>query len=120
MIGSSSGSTRKISTDDLQQEIINQLPSNILNVDPLANEKVMSEKPIQWVTGMMEMPSDPLNRIKTMELMIQEREIEIQEGTDPEGMMTRFLNGDRKVISRGPRGNYKGPINTRIAKGEYS
>ena len=46
MLGSSSGSTRKISTDDLQQEIINQLPSNILNVDPLANDKVMSEKPI--------------------------------------------------------------------------
>jgi len=69
---------------------------------------------------MMEMPSDPENRIKTMELMIQEREIEIQEGTDPDCMMTRFLNGDRKVISRGPRGNYKGPINTRIGKGEYA
>lgn len=108
-----SSSSRKISTD-LEQEIINQLPSTIVNVDPLANQE---EKPIQWVAGMMEMPADPENRLRTMELMIQEREIQIGE-TD--NMMTRFLGGERKVITRGPRGNFKGPINTRIAKGEYS
>jgi len=36
-------------------------------VDPLAN---IEEKPIQWVAGMMEMPADPENRLRTMELMI--------------------------------------------------
>jgi len=35
-------------------------------------------------------------------------------------MMTRFLGGERKVITRGPRGNFKGPINTRAAKGDYA
>ena len=66
---------------------------------------------------MMEMPADPENRLRTMELMIQEREIELGE-TD--NMMTRFLSGERKVITRGPRGNFKGPINTRAAKGDYA
>jgi hypothetical protein len=69
------------------------------------------------MAGMMEVPNDPMSKIKTMELMIQEREIEI-EGSD--AMMTRFLNGERKVISRGPRGNFQGPMSTRIQKGEYS
>ena len=77
----------------------------------------MVDKPIQWVAGMMEVPTDPMSKIKTMELMIQEREIEIE---GAETLMTRFLNGERKVIQRGPRGNFQGPFNTRIAKGEYS
>jgi hypothetical protein len=34
--------------------------------------------------------------------------------------MTSFVGGERKVISRGPRGNFKGPINTRAVKGDYS
>lgn len=49
----------------------------------------------------MEVPIDPESRLKTIELMIQEQ-----------------VGVDRKVISRGPRGNFKGPFNTR--KGEYS
>lgn len=108
-----SSSSRKISVD-LEQEIINQLPSEIINVDPLANNE---EKPIQWIAGMMELPTDPENRLRTMELMIQEREIELGES---DNMMSRFLGGDRKVITRGPRGNFKGPINTRVAKGDYA
>jgi hypothetical protein len=75
----------------------------------------MADKPLQWVTGMMEMPSDPHSRIRTMELMIKQRELEL-DGADS----TKLGKGDRKVITRGPRGNFQGPINTRIAKGEYS
>ena len=60
---------------------------------------------------MMEVPNDPMSKIKTMEMMVQEREIEI-EGS--ETTMTRFLNGERKVISRGPRGNFQGLLGTRI------
>jgi hypothetical protein len=55
---------------------LDSLPPEILNADSV----VVADKPIQWMAGMMEVPTDPESRIRTMELMIQEREAEEPEG----------------------------------------
>ena len=42
-----------------------------LDIDPLKiNNREIVDKPIQWTAGMMEVPNDPMDKVKTMERMI--------------------------------------------------
>ena len=59
-------SIRKMSIDtpDLESQIINEFPKNLVDLDQVANNRDIIDRPIQWVAGMMEVQIDPMSKIQ--------------------------------------------------------
>jgi len=118
------------------------MPEHI-DVDPLkANNRAIVDKPIQWTAGMMEVPTDPMNRVKTVENMINQHLRHLQKQQDealepkeaglfqnqvssflkghqpPRGRITADENKDRKILQRGPRGGFQGQTGTHAANSD--
>ena len=115
------------------EKVLYEVPE-CLDVDPLKiNNREIVDKPIQWTAGMMEIPTDPMNKVRTMELMLHQhtQNMQKQKASENEAISesnfdaqcSKFLRGhqqkqridrgqDRKILNRGPRGGFKGCTGT--------